>query len=169
MADFADRSFAYRLRWWLLVLLASLLAVLGLWRLSLGSVSVDRIISRKAEAFYWATILFSNTLGTALGDFFADDSGLGYTGAAIVFSAILALVAMAYFRTNISRTWLFWLAFILTRPLGATLGDLLTKPFEHGGFNLGRISSSLIIAIFMAGFVLISAQREVSGRREGGR
>ena len=152
-----------------LVLLASLLAVLGLLRLSLGSVSVDRIISRKAEAFYWATILFSNTLGTALGDFFADDSGLGYTGAAIVFSAILALVAMAYFRTNISRTWLFWLAFILTRPLGATLGDLLTKPFEHGGFNLGRISSSLIIAIFMAGFVLISAQREVSGRREGGR
>ena len=152
-----------------LVLLASLLAVLGLLRLSLGSVSVDRIISRKAEAFYWATILFSNTLGTALGDFFADDSGLGYTGAAIVFSAILALVAVAYFRTNISRTWLFWLAFILTRPLGATLGDLLTKPFEHGEFNLGCISSSRIIAIFMAGFVLISAQREVSGRREGGR
>jgi uncharacterized membrane-anchored protein len=81
----------------------------------------------------------------------------------------LALVAVAYFRTNVSRTWLFWLAFILTRPLGATLGDLLTKPFEHGGFNLGRISSSLIIAIFIAGFVLISAQREVSSRREGGR
>jgi uncharacterized membrane-anchored protein len=169
MADFADRSLHIGYVGGSLVLLASLLAVLGLWRLSLGSVSVDRIISRKAEAFYWATILFSNTLGTALGDFFADDSGLGYTGAAIVFSAILALVAMAYFRTNISRTWLFWLAFILTRPLGATLGDLLTKPFEHGGFNLGRISSSLIIAIFMAGFVLISAQREVSGRREGGR
>jgi uncharacterized membrane-anchored protein len=169
MADFADRSLHIGYVGGSLVLLASLLAVLGLWRLSLGSVSVDRIISRKAEAFYWATILFSNTLGTALGDFFADDSGLGYTGAAIVFSAILALVAVAYFRTNISRTWLFWLAFILTRPLGATLGDLLTKPFEHGGFNLGRISSSLIIAIFMAGFVLISAQREVNGRREGGR
>ncbi len=169
MADFADRSLHIGYVGGSLVLLASLLAVLGLWRLSLGSVSVDRIISRKAEAFYWATILFSNTLGTALGDFFADDSGLGYTGAAIVFSAILALVAAAYFRTNISRTWLFWLAFILTRPLGATLGDLLTKPFEHGGFNLGRISSSLIIAIFMAGFVLISAQREVNGRREGGR
>jgi uncharacterized membrane-anchored protein len=165
MADFADRSLHIGYVGGSLILLASLLAVLGMWRLSLGSVSVDRIISRKAETFYWATILFSNTLGTALGDFFADDSGLGYTGAALVFGAILALVAIAYFRTNISRTWLFWLAFILTRPLGATLGDLLTKPFEHGGFNLGRISSSLIIAIFIAGFVLISTQREISGRR----
>jgi uncharacterized membrane-anchored protein len=160
MADFADRSLNIGYVGGSLVLLASLLAILGCWRFAVGSVSVDHIISRKAEAFYWITILFSNTLGTALGDFFADDSGLGYGGAAIVFSAALALVAMAYFRTNISRTLLFWLAFILTRPLGATLGDLLTKPFEHGGFNLGRISSSLIIAIFIAGFVLISAQRE---------
>jgi uncharacterized membrane-anchored protein len=116
MADFADRSLHIGYVGGSLVLLASLLAVLGLWRLSLGSVSVDRIISRKAEAFYWATILFSNALGTALGDFFADDSGLGYTGAAIVFSAILALVAVAYFRTNVSRTWLFWLAGVYSDP-----------------------------------------------------
>src|SRR6202011_1953299 len=142
------------------------MTVLGLWRFSLGSVSANRIVSRKAEAFYWATILFSNTLGTALGDFIADDSGLGYEGAAIVFAAVLALIVLAYFYTDTSHTLLFWLAFVFTRPLGATLGDLLTKPFEHGGFNLGRISSSLIIAIFMAGFVLISAQREVNGRRE---
>ena len=106
-----------------------------------------------------ATILFSNTLGTALGDFFADDSGLGYEGAATVFAAVLAIVAAACFQTKISRTLLFCLAFILTRPLGATLGDLLTKPFAHGGFNLGRISSSLVIAIFIVGCILFTSQR----------
>jgi uncharacterized membrane-anchored protein len=169
MADFADRSLHIGYIGGSLVLLASLLAVSGCG----GSLLVlfRSIVSSRARLKRsTGQPSFSRTpLGTALGDFFADDSGLGYTGAAIVFSAILALVAVAYFRTNISRTWLFWLAFILTRPLGATLGDLLTKPFEHGGFNLGRISSSLIIAIFMAGFVLISTQREVSGRRESGR
>jgi uncharacterized membrane-anchored protein len=159
MADFADRSLGIGYVGGSLLLLTLLMAVLGLWRFSMGSVSVNRIVSRKVEAFYWVTILFSNTLGTALGDFFADTSGLGYEGAAIVFAGLLALLAVAYFRTEISRTLLFWTAFILTRPLGATLGDMLTKPFEHGGLNLGRISSSLVIAIFIVGCILFTSQR----------
>ena len=150
-----------------LALLTILIAVLGLWWFSLGSVSVNRIVSRKVETFDWAKILFSNTLGTALGDFFADDSGLGYEGAAIVFTCALALVALAYFRTKVSRTLLFWLAFILTRPLSATEGDLLTKPIAHGGLNLGRISSSLVIALFMVGCILFTSQR--AGAHPGGR
>jgi uncharacterized membrane-anchored protein len=159
MADFADRSLGVGYVGGSLVLLAILLVLLGLWRLVVGSVSVDHIVSPKAETFYWATILFSNTLGTALGDFFADDSGFGYEGAAIVFGGLLALIAVARFWTNISRTLLFWLAFILTRPLGATLGDLLTKPYAHGGMNLGRISSSLVIAIFIGGGILFTSFR----------
>jgi uncharacterized membrane-anchored protein len=159
MADFVDRSLGIGYVGGSLVLLIILMTVLGLWHFSVGSVSVNRIVSRKAEAFYWTTILFSNTLGTALGDFFADDSGLGYEGAAIVFASLLALLAAAYFRTKISRTLLFWLAFILTRPLGATMGDLLTKPFAHGGLNLGRISSSLVISIFIVGCILSKSQK----------
>lgn len=159
MADFADRSLGIGYVGGSLVLSTILVTLLGLWWFSLGSVSFDHIVSRKAEAFYWATILFSNTLGTALGDFLADDSGLGYEGAAIVFAGALALVAVAYFHTQVSRTLLFWLAFVLTRPLGATVGDLLTKPFAHGGLNLGRISSSLVIAIFMVGCILFKSER----------
>jgi uncharacterized membrane-anchored protein len=159
MADFADRSLGVGYVGGSLVLLVILLLLLGLWRFVVGSVSVDHIVSPKAETFYWATILFSNTLGTALGDFFADGSGFGYEGAAIVFAGILALIAAAFFWTNISRTLLFWLAFILTRPLGATLGDLLTKPYAHGGMNLGRISSSLVIAIFIIVCVLFTSFR----------
>jgi uncharacterized membrane-anchored protein len=166
MADFADRSLGIGYVGGSLVLLIILMSVLGLWRFSVGSVSFNQIVSRKVEAFYWATILFSNTLGTALGDFFADDSGLGYEGAAIVFAGTLALVAVVYFRTKVSRTLLFWLAFILTRPLGATLGDLLTKPFAHGGLNLGRISSSLAIAIFIVGCILFTSKK--AGRHPSG-
>ena len=149
MADYADRSLGIGYVGGSLILFTMLMIVLGLWRFFMGSVSVNNITSRKAELFYWITILFSNTLGTALGDFFADDSGLGYEGAALVFSGALALLAIAYFYTKLSRTLLFWSAFILTRPLGATVGDLLTKPVAHGGLNLSRISSSLIIAAFM--------------------
>jgi uncharacterized membrane-anchored protein len=167
MADFADRSLGVGYVGGSLLLLAILLLLLGLWRFVVGSVSVDHIVSPKAETFYWATILFSNTLGTALGDFFADDSGFGYEGAAIVFAGLLALIALAYFWTNISRTLLFWLAFILTRPLGATLGDLLTKPYAHGGMNLGRISSSLVITIFIVAGILFTSFRP--GLRPRGR
>jgi uncharacterized membrane-anchored protein len=159
MADFADRSLGIGYVGGSVILAVLLAVTLGAWRLSVGSVSVDNIISPKVEAFYWATILFSNTLGTALGDFLADDSGLGYEGGALVFAAMLGLVAAGYFLTGISRTLLFWAAFILTRPLGATVGDLLTKPLADGGLNLSRISSSVLIAVFIVGCILLLPQR----------
>jgi uncharacterized membrane-anchored protein len=159
MADYADRSLGIGYVGGSLMLFTILMIVLGLWRFSMGSVSVNKITSRKAELFYWMTILFSNTLGTALGDFFADDSGLGYEGAAVAFAGALALVAIAYFHTRLSHTLLFWSAFILTRPLGATVGDLLTKPITNGGLNLSRVSSSLIIAVFMIGCILFMSNR----------
>ena len=159
MADYADRSLGIGYVGGSLMLFTILMIVLGLWWLTMGTVSVNNITSRKAELFYWMTILFSNTLGTALGDFLADSSGLGYEGAAIVFAGALALVAGTYFYTKVSRTLLFWSAFILTRPLGATVGDLLTKPIANGGLNLSRISSSLIITIFMIGCILFMSQR----------
>jgi len=169
MADFADRSLGIGYVGGSLGLLALLMLTLGAWRLALGSVAVDHITSWKAEAFYWVTIVFSNTLGTALGDFFADDSGLGFLGAAAVFAGCLALIAAAYFFTNPPRTLLFWAAFILTRPLGATLGDLLTKSYNEGGLNLSRIGSTAIIALVMIGFILFSARGSKSARdtREG--
>src|SRR5258708_39682101 len=134
-----------------LVLVAILISILGVWRLALGSVSVDTIDNPRSETFYWVTILFSNTLGTALGDFLADSSGLnlGYEGGALVIIAVLAVIAAAYFLTSVSRTLLFWLAFILTRPLGATLGDILTKTREQGGLYLGTIGSSIALGLFL--------------------
>jgi uncharacterized membrane-anchored protein len=124
----------------------------------MGSVSVDHITSPKVEMFYWATILFSNTLGTALGDWVAD-SGPGFEGGALIFAACIAVVAGLYFFTKTSRTALFWTAFILTRPLGATLGDLLTKPQADGGLNLSRYSSSAAIACFMVICILVFRQK----------
>src|SRR5258707_10736705 len=138
-ADFADRSLGVGYVGGSLILFALLLLALGTWRLVAGSVSVSMITSPKVEIFYWVTILFSNTLGTALGDFLADDSGLGYDGAALVFGGALVLVAAAYFWTSISHTLLFWAAFILTRPLGATVGDMLTQPLADGRLDLSRV------------------------------
>ena len=158
MADFADRSLGIGYVGGSLILFALLMSVLGAWRVATGSVSVSRITTRKAEIFYWATILFSNTLGTALGDWLAD-TGLGYEGAALVFAAGLALVAAAYLYSQISHALLFWAAFILTRPLGATLGDMLTKPHANGGLDLSRISSSAIIALFIVACILVIPQR----------
>ncbi len=159
MADYADRSLGIGYVGGSLILFALLMAVLGLWRYTVGSISFSNITSTKVEIFYWVTILFSNTLGTALGDFLADTSGVGYERGAMVFGGALVLVAAAYFFTNTSRTLLFWTAFILTRPLGATLGDLLTKPRENGGLNLSRISSSLVIAAFMVICILITGRK----------
>ncbi len=159
MADYADRSLGIGYVGGSLILFTILMFVLGSWWLSLGSVSVNNITSPKVEIFYWTTILFSNTLGTALGDFLADNSGLGYEGGALVFAGALVLVAAAYFRTRISHTVLFWLAFILTRPLGATVGDLLTKPRANGGLDLSRISSSLVLLAFMIACIRFTAQR----------
>jgi uncharacterized membrane-anchored protein len=159
MADYADRSLGIGYVGGSLALFAILLLVLALWWYFVGSVSVDNITSPRVEIFYWTAILFSNTLGTALGDFLADSSGLGYEGGALVFAAMLALIAAAYFFTEISHTLLFWMAFILTRPLGATFGDLLTKPYANGGLNLNRINSSLVIAALIVGCILLIPQR----------
>jgi uncharacterized membrane-anchored protein len=154
MADFADRSLGIGYVGGSLILFAVLMAVLALWRISVGSVSVSHIATPKVEIFYWMTILFSNTLGTALGDFLAD-AGPGYEGAALVFAAALALIAAAYYFTDVSHTLLFWCAFILTRPLGATVGDILTKPYASGGLDLSRFGSSAIIAVFIVGSVFL--------------
>ncbi len=159
MADFADRSLGIGYVGGSLLLLAILLTVLGAWWRTQGSIAVATVSTPKVEAFYWATILFSNTLGTALGDFFADDSGLGYEGAAVVFAIGLGLVALAYYRFNLSAALAFWAGFILTRPLGATVGDTLTKPFADGGLHLSRITSSAVIAALIAVGVLLSGRR----------
>ena len=159
MADFADRSLGIGYTGGSSLLLLCVLAVLGLWYRSQGSVAVDTINTPKVEAFYWATITFSQTLGTALGDWMADDTGLGYEGAALVFGAALAIVATLYFWTKISRVVLFWAAFILTRPLGATVGDFLDKPVDHGGLALSRPFASAVIAIVMIACILAIPQR----------
>jgi len=159
MADFSDRSLGIGYIGGSLSLFALLLMVLGLWRFSLGSISVDHINSPKVESFYWVTILVSNTLGTALGDFLADDTGLGFEGGALVFSGVLVAIAAGYYFTNLSRTLLFWAAFILTRPLGATVGDLLTKPHAAGGADLSRVGSSAVLVTFIVACVILIPQR----------
>src|ERR1700674_4627807 len=159
MADFATRSLGIGYTGGSLVLFACLMAVLGLWYWSLGSISVATVNTPKVEAFYWAAITFSQTLGTALGDWMADTSGLGYGGGALVFGAGLAVLAAAYFWTNVSRVLLFWAAFILTRPLGATVGDFLDKPLDHGGLALSRPIASAVIAVVMIVCILLFPQR----------
>jgi uncharacterized membrane-anchored protein len=159
LADFVDRSLGIGYLGGSLLLLALLLGSLGAWYWTLGSVSVNTLTSRKAELFYWITIMFSQTLGTALGDWIADGAGLGYEGGALVFAAGLALVAAAYFWTRLSHTLLFWAAFILTRPLGATVGDFLDKPLAHGGLALSRYSASATLAVFIVGCILVLPQR----------
>lgn len=158
MADFADRSLGIGYSGGSAILLGLVLGTLALWRWSAGSVSVQTIITPKAEAFYWATITFSQTLGTALGDW-AADTGLGYAGGAVVFGAVLAALAILYFRTDVSRVFLFWAAFILTRPLGATVGDVLDKPVHDGGLAFSRPVASAIIAAFIVLCILLLPQR----------
>ena len=159
MADFADRSLGIGYAGGATILLLCVLAVLGLWYRVEGTVSVDSVNRPRVEAFYWATITFSQTLGTALGDWMADDTGLGYLGGAAVFCAALAVVAAAYFWTKISKVLLFWAAFILTRPLGATVGDFLDKPLDHGGLSLSRPLATLVIAVIMAVGIVLLPQR----------
>jgi uncharacterized membrane-anchored protein len=159
LADFADRSLGIGYTGGATLLFALLLASLAIWYRSLGSVSVDTVSSPKQEMFYWVTIMFSQTLGTALGDWTADTAGLGYGGGAIVFSVLLAVVAAAYYRTRISRTVLFWVAFILTRPLGAVVGDFLDKPLNAGGLALSRYSASAALVMIIIACILLSHQR----------
>src|ERR1700732_2495518 len=144
LADFADRSLGIGYAGGSSLLFILLMASLGIWYKSAGSISVEPITSPKVEMFYWGTILFSQTLGTALGDWMADTNRLGYEGGALVFGAGLALVAAVYFFTKVSRTLLFWTAFILTRPLGATLGDLLDKPLDDGRINFSRFYATAL-------------------------
>jgi uncharacterized membrane-anchored protein len=138
--------------------------VLGLWYWSLGSISVDTVATPKVEVFYWAAITLSQTLGTALGDWMADSMGLGYEGGALVFGAGLAIVAAAYYWTKVSRVTLFWAAFILTRPLGATVGDFLDKPINHGGLALSRPLASAALAVFIIACLLVMPQRAAKRR-----
>lgn len=159
LADFADRSLGIGYAGGSSLLLFLLLGSLFVWYRSMGSVSVNTVSSPKAEAFYWVTIMLSQTLGTALGDWTADTAGLGYTGAAIVFAIMLALVAVAYYRTSLSRTLLFWAAFILTRPLGAVVGDFLDKPLNAGGLALSRYTASAVLLTFILLSTLLIRQR----------
>jgi uncharacterized membrane-anchored protein len=149
MADFADRSLGIGYTGGSTLLFGCLIAVLGLWYWSQGSISVNTVATPQAEAFYWSAITFSQTLGTALGDWLADDGGLGYEGGALVFAAGLAIIAALYLWTDVSRVLLFWAAFILTRPLGATVGDFLDKPVSQGGLQLSRPLASAVLVVFI--------------------
>jgi uncharacterized membrane-anchored protein len=165
LADLVDRSLGVGYFGGSLILATLVLASLGVWYRTCGSVSVDTVASPKVELFYWLTILFSQTLGTALGDWLADDTGLGYEGGALVFAAGLGLVVLAHFYSKISRTLLFWAAFVLTRPLGATVGDLLDKPHAKGGLEFGRFTASAVLVVFIVLCILLIPQR--AGRHPG--
>ena len=165
MADFADRSLGVGYPGGASTLFILLMASLAVWYWATGSIAVDTVNTPRSETFYWVTILFSQTLGTALGDWMADTNGFGYEKGAVVFGVGLALVAAAYFLTNMSRVTLFWIAFILTRPLGATLGDLFDKPISDGGLNVNRFYASAILAAIIVACTLILPQR--AGRHPG--
>ena len=159
LADFADRSLGIGYTGGSSLLLILLVVSLAVWYWSLGTVAVDTVSSIKAEMFYWITIMFSQTLGTALGDWTADTAGLGYEGGALVFIILLSLVFAVYYWTDISRTLLFWVAFILTRPLGAVVGDFLDKPLNTGGLALSRYSASAALLVTMVMCIVIFQQR----------
>lgn len=159
MADFADRSLGIGYAGGSSLLLALLVASLAIWRWSEGTVSVATVATPRVEAFYWVTILFSQTLGTALGDWMAGTNALGFGDGALVFAAAIAVVAALYCLTNISRVLLFWVAFILTRPLGATVGDLLDKPHASGGLELSRVYASVVLIVSMLALIVLLPQR----------
>jgi len=159
LADFADRSLGIGYAGGSSILFVLLMMSLGIWYWSAGSVAVDTITSPKVEMFYWVTIMFSQTLGTALGDWTADSAGLGYAGSALLFLGLLAGVAAVYFWTRISRTALFWTAFVLTRPLGAVVGDFFDKPHAEGGLALSRYTASGVLLVFIVACILSFKQR----------
>lgn len=159
MADFADRSLGIGYAGGSSLLFVLLIASLGIWYRTLGSISIDTVSDSKSEMFYWVTIMFSQTLGTALGDWTADDAGLGYGGSAILFGSLLAVIAVASLWRRISRTALFWAAFILTRPLGAVVGDFLDKPRDHGGLALSRFTATGVLLALILGCIFIFPHR----------
>lgn len=159
-SDYFDRTLGLGYPRTSLILLVLVIAVLVTWHFVTGAIAFDRVTNRRDELFYWLTILVSNTLGTALGDYVATTTGLGFEGGALVFAALIAVVATLHFTTRIPGSILFWSAYVLTRPLGATLGDTLTKPTAEGGLALGRITSSLVIAGAVVVLVAIASRRE---------
>lgn len=159
LADFVDRSLGIGYLGGSTLLAALLVASLAIWYRTMGTVSIASINSRQAETFYWVTIMFSQTLGTALGDWMADSTGLGYRGGALVFAAAIAFTAGTYYWTKVSRTVLFWSAFVLTRPLGATVGDFLDKPLDHGGLSLSRYTASGVLALLIVMLIFVWPQR----------
>jgi uncharacterized membrane-anchored protein len=167
-SDYFDRSLGLGYVSSSAILLALVIAVLAVWKRVTGSIAVDRITTRTDEVFYWLVILVSNTLGTALGDFTADDLGAGFEGGALIFAGLIAGVAVLHRFTKVPKPVLFWAAYVLTRPLGATLGDLLTKPPEHGGVGFSRILASLVIALLMIAGVWLSEPRQARLQAETG-
>lgn len=162
MSDYMDRTLKLGYTKGAAILIGILFCLLAAWRFTVGNVSVDNIRSRKAEIFYWVTILFSNTLGTALGDFLSDDSGFGFLGSWLLITSILAVVLTLSILTKINRVLLFWIAFILTRPFGATLGDVLTKAHDKGGLNFGRGAASLILLLILIVSIQISYKKRIT-------
>ena len=160
MSDFMDRSLELGYAKGSLLLMTILAVIFTVWRLSEKTLSVDSVTTRRAETFYWAAILFSNTLGTALGDFLADDSGLGFAGGAALIGGLLLVVVVLTVLTKVSRVLLFWIAFVLTRPFGATLGDVLTKTHDKGGLGFGTIGSSAILGVALVALVIHAVWRQ---------
>lgn len=169
MADFATRSMGIGYTGGSALLLACVLGSLAIWYATLGSISVDTVREPRAEAFYWLTITFSQTLGTALGDWTADTGGFGYSGAALIFAAMLAVLAALYFWRRASRVFLFWAAFILTRSLGAAVGDFLDKPVAQGGLAFSRPIASLVLAAVILLLIVLLPQRAGSHPGEAAR
>ena len=160
MSDYMDRSLGLGYAKGTAILITILLSTLAFWRFTQGSLSVDHVKSRKAELLYWIAILFSNTLGTALGDFLADSSGLGFMGGALLIGGLLGVVLLLTFFTKLSRVALFWVAFVLTRPFGATVGDVLTKTKEKGGLNFGTRGSSAILVAILVVLVVVETVKQ---------
>jgi uncharacterized membrane-anchored protein len=159
MSDYLDRTLGLGYIRSSILLFAGVIAILFVWRAVMGQIKFENITDRRDEVFYWVTILVSNTLGTALGDFVATDTGLGFERGALIFAGLLAVVAAANFLTKLPKSTLFWAAYVLTRPLGATLGDTLTKSHSEGGFDLSRITSSLVIGALMVLAILLATTR----------
>ncbi len=167
MSDYLDRTLGLGYATGSLILVTILFAILVIWKKTEKSLSVTEIRSMRAEIFYWAAILVSNTLGTALGDFLADNSGLGFSGGAILIGSVLLVIVLAYYFTKLSHVLLFWVAFVLTRPFGATFGDLLTKSVAKGGMNLGTIGSSLVLFAILSLLVIIAIIKTRSTQKAG--
>lgn len=158
-SDYLDRTVGLGYTVTSAILLAAVIVSLLIWRLATGSISVSNISTRRQEFFYWLTIILSNTLGTALGDWLADTQGVGFVAGASIFAGLLLVIAALYYLTSLPRTILFWAAFVLTRPFGATFGDVITKPVEEGGLNLSRIAASALLAALMIVVILLSGKR----------